>query len=77
MTGTTTKKPKAPETAASETAAKGKAVKIKETDKAIVFKATKKLTMPEFELLSNMVKHEQEKTGIKIVLMPFSCEVGE
>ncbi len=28
-------------------------------------------------LVSDMVKHEEEKTGVKIVLMPYSCELDE
>jgi len=47
------------------------------TEKAIVFKATKPLMKEEFELLSDMVKYENEKTGLKIVLMPFSCEITQ
>jgi hypothetical protein len=49
----------------------------KTTETAIVFKATKPLMKEEFELLSNMVKYENEKTGLKIVLMPFSCEITQ
>lgn len=47
------------------------------TEAAIIFKATSPLMKGEFELLSDMVKHENEKTGLKIVLMPYSCEVVE
>lgn len=50
---------------------------VKTTESTIVFKATKPLVKEEFELLSDMVKHENEKTGLKIVLMPFSCEIVE
>jgi hypothetical protein len=49
----------------------------KTTESTIIFKATKPLMKEEFELLSDMVKYENEKTGLKIVLMPFSCEVAE
>lgn len=49
----------------------------KKTEAAIIFKANKPLDKGEFELLSDMVKHESEKTGLKIVLMPFSCDVVE
>lgn len=49
----------------------------KVADTAIIFKAKRPLDKGEFELLSDMVKHENEKTGLKIVLMPFSCDVVE
>jgi len=51
--------------------------KVKETKETIIFKATRPLDKGEFELLSNMVKHEEEKTGVKIVLMPYSCELED
>lgn len=54
-----------------------KVTKVKETDKAIIFKTNRPLMKEEFELLSDLVKYEEKKTGLKIVLMPFSCEVGE
>lgn len=54
-----------------------KVTKVKETDKAIIFKANRRLTKEEFELLSDLVKSEEKKTGLEIVLMPYSCEVGE
>lgn len=50
---------------------------IQADDSKIIFKATKPLNKEEFELLSYMVKHENEKTGLPIVLMPFTCELGE
>ncbi|MBS4538212.1 hypothetical protein GOQ27_07040 [Clostridium sp. D2Q-11] len=52
-------------------------IKVKEEDKVIVFKANKPLNKEEFELLSDIVKSEHKKSGVKIVLMPYSCEVGE
>lgn len=53
------------------------AIKVKETKQTIIFKANKALNRTEFNLLSDMVKSEEEKTGLKIVLMPYSCEVGD
>lgn len=53
-----------------------RATKIKQTKEAIIFKANKPLTKDEFELLSDLVKRENEKTGLKIVLMPYSCDIG-
>lgn len=52
-----------------------RATKVKETSDAIVFKANKPLGKEEFELLSDLIKSEEAKTGLKIVLMPNSCEV--
>lgn len=52
-----------------------KVTKVKETEQAIIFKANRPLMENEFKLLSDLVKHEEEKTGLKIVLMPYSCEV--
>lgn len=60
-----------------ETAARGKAVKVKQIGKTIVFQATRALTEEDFSLLSDVVRREAEKSGIKIVLMPFSCELVE
>jgi hypothetical protein len=54
-----------------------KVTKVKETDKAIIFKANRPLMKEEFELLSDLVKLEEKKTGLKIILMPYSCEVVE
>ena len=41
----------------------GKTTKVKITDAFIVFKANKPLSKTEFELLSDLVKSENEKTG--------------
>lgn len=51
--------------------------KAKESDSIIVFKANRTLNKAEFNLLSDMIKEEGKKTGVKIILMPYSCEVGE
>ncbi|MDP4158388.1 MAG: hypothetical protein Q8911_01310 [Bacillota bacterium] len=42
----------------------------------IVFKATRPLTESEHEQLSQKVRYENEKSGVKVVLMPYTCEVG-
>jgi hypothetical protein len=49
-----------------------KVVNDKET--IIVFRALKKLTDIEHEQLSGKIRFEEEKSGVKIVLMPYSCE---
>ncbi|WP_408626407.1 hypothetical protein [Alkaliphilus metalliredigens] len=56
--------------------ARKKAEKILEKDGVIYFKATKPLTKQEHEQLSDKVRYESEKTELKIVLVPFSCDLG-
>ncbi len=46
-------------------------------EKVLIFKAKKPLTPNEFSTLSDYLKQEQEKTGLKIVLVPFSAELEE
>lgn len=45
-------------------------------DKVLVFKASRPLTEEEHKQLSEKLRFEEEKSGVKIVLMPFSCEMG-
>ena len=52
-----------------------KVTKIKETETAIIFKANRPLMEEEFEVLSNLVKSEEAKTGLKIILMPYSTDL--
>jgi hypothetical protein len=47
------------------------------TEKTIIFKATRPLTTEEHKQLSDKIRYENEKSGVKVVLMPYSCEVGE
>lgn len=42
----------------------------------IIFKATRPLTEAEHEQLSQKVRYENEKSGVKVVLMPYACKVG-
>ncbi|OIJ12661.1 hypothetical protein BKP37_12730 [Anaerobacillus alkalilacustris] len=51
--------------------------KIIEKEDAIFFRATKPLSTQEHEQLSEKIRYENEKTGLDIVLVPFSCEVGD
>lgn len=51
--------------------------KVTEKEDVIIFRAKKKLTNDEHKQLSEKVRFENEKTGLKIVLMPSSCEVGD
>ena len=43
----------------------------------IIFKADTPLTQAEHEQLSEKVKYEAGVSGVKIVLMPFTCELGD
>lgn len=60
-------------------AAKSKTTKVQEAtaDKVLVVQANKPLTKSEFDLLSDLVKAEQEKTGVKVVLLPHSADLKE
>jgi len=44
-------------------------------NKVLVFKAKRPLTEEEHKQLSEKLRFEEEKSGVKIVLMPFSCEM--
>jgi hypothetical protein len=48
---------------------------VKETDFLLVFKANKPLRESEFKLLSDLVRHEEEKAGVKVVLLPHSADL--
>lgn len=43
----------------------------------LVFKATRPLSESEHTQLSNKIRQEHEATGIKIVLMPYTCDLEE
>lgn len=53
------------------------AVKIEATgtDSIVLWKATRPLTQDEHEQLSQKLRHEQEQSGVKVILVPFSVEV--
>ncbi len=54
---------------------KDKVEKVKETEnETIVFKANRPLGEHQFKLLSDLVKYEEKKKGVNIVLMPYSCD---
>ena len=50
---------------------------VKRTGEAIIFKVSKPVPMKRFELIDEMVRTQMEKSGLKIVLMPYSCDVAE
>lgn len=50
---------------------------VKETEEVLVLKANKPLDEGQFNLLSDLVKKEEDKSGAKIVLIPHSTDVVE
>lgn len=55
-----------------------KAEVVKETtEKTIVYQATRPMTFEEHMELSRRLRHEQEQSGVKVVLLPYSGKVGE
>jgi hypothetical protein len=54
-----------------------KAELVKETEQVLVFKANRPMRETEFKLLSELVRHEEEKNGVKIVLLPHSADLVE
>jgi hypothetical protein len=53
------------------------AVEVKQADGVIYLKATRPLTVKEHEDLSQKLKFEMEKTGLNIVLVPFTLDPVE
>jgi hypothetical protein len=56
--------------------AKGKAVKLKEQDGIIYFKAIQPLTDEQYKVLLDMLSYNEEKSGLKLVLVPFSLAIS-
>jgi hypothetical protein len=46
-----------------------------EKDGTVFFKAKRPLTEDEHKLLSNWIRHESKKSGVNIVLVPFSVDL--
>jgi hypothetical protein len=53
---------------------KPKAVKVAGND-ALIFKASKPLKPGQFKTLGTLLRNEQEESGVKIVLEPYSAEL--
>ncbi|AFQ46268.1 hypothetical protein [Desulfosporosinus meridiei] len=53
------------------------AVEVKQTEGVLYLKATRPLTVREHEELSQKLRYEMEKTGLTIVLVPFSLDPAE
>jgi hypothetical protein len=47
------------------------------TEKTIVYQAIRPMTFEEHMELSRRLRHEQEQSGVTIVLLPYSGKVGE
>lgn len=45
--------------------------------KAIVFRLTKPLTKELHDAVSKKLRDEETQAGVRIILMPYSCELGE
>ncbi len=50
---------------------------VKRTGDVIIFKVNKPVPMKRFQLIDAMVRDQMEKSGLKIVLMPCSCDLEE
>lgn len=47
------------------------------TEKTIIYQVTRPMTFDEHIELSKRLRHEQEQSGVKVVLLPYSGKVGE
>lgn len=52
-----------------------KAVKLKEQDGVVYFKAIQPLTEEQYKLLLDMLAYNEQQSGLKIVLVPFSLAI--
>jgi hypothetical protein len=43
----------------------------------LVFKVTRPVTDREFEIIETRLRNQEEKSGVKIVLMPYSVDLKE
>ena len=50
---------------------------VKHTDDVIVFKVNKPVSINRFQVIDEMVRSQAGKSGLKIVLMPYSCDLEE
>ena len=61
-------------TEASEVVSIGTGINSEET--VFILKAIRPMTKEEHEQLSEKIRFENQKSGVKIILMPNSCEFG-
>lgn len=50
---------------------------VKKTKTELVVKATRALSTQEHKQISDKLRYEEEKSGLKIVLLPFTTELAE
>ena len=50
---------------------------VKRAGDVIIFKVNKPVPMKRFQLIDAMVRDQMEKSGLKIVLMPSTCDLEE
>ncbi len=55
--------------------AKGKAIKLKEQGGVVYFKAIQPLTEKQYQLMLDMISYNEQKSGLKIVLLPYSLAI--
>lgn len=53
-----------------------KAVKLKEQDGVVYFKAIQPLTEEQYKLLLDMIAYNEEKSGLKLILVPYSLALS-
>lgn len=73
---TTTKAKAKPATKVESVEAEPKEVKVG-AEAVLIFQAKRPMTIRAFNAAAEMLRAEQEATGVKIVLMPHSVEVKE
>jgi hypothetical protein len=49
----------------------------KKQETILVFKVTRPVTDREFEIIETRLRNQEEKSGVKIVLMPYSVDLKE
>lgn len=55
--------------------ARGKAVKLKEQDGIVYYKAIQPLTEEQYKLLLDMLAYNEQASGLKLVLVPYSLAI--
>ena len=48
---------------------------INDSDTTVILRANRALSEVQFDLLSNLVRKEEKKAGVKMVLVPFSVDL--
>ena len=56
--------------------ARGKALKLKEQDGIVYYKAIQPLTEEQYKLLLDMLAYNEQESGLKLVLVPYSLAIS-